>query len=122
MEHPGQGPSAHAADDPAHRLAEQLDRTVDRLRTLSFDRLAAPFEPEPTRADAGRALAQRLADAAAALAGEPRRELPRLADAAVGDLVAVCGHDLLREAGGRAGSGGILAALADDLLDLRRRL
>ena len=122
MVHPGPGPSGGVDEDPARRYADQLGRTVDRLRSLSLDRLAAPFAPEPTRADAGRALAQRLADAAAELEGGPRRELPRLADAAVGDMVAVCGRDVLDAAQGRPGSDIVLGQLAGDLLDLRRRL
>jgi len=75
---------------PVERLEADLHRTVDRLRTLGLARLAASFEPEPTRADAARGVAQRLADAAADLEGGPRRTLPRLADAAVGDQVAAC--------------------------------
>ena len=122
MVHPGPGPSDDGADDPARRFSEQLDRTVDRLRSLSLDRLAGAFEPERTRADAGRALAQRLADAAAGLEGGPRRTLPRLADAAVGDMVAVCGRDLLAAARAGQGADAVLVGLADALLDLRRRL
>lgn len=128
MAHPGPGPSDPSDSTPAARYAEQLARTVDRFRSLSLDRLAAPFEPEPTRADAGRALAQRLADAAAALEGQPARTLPRLADAAVGDQLAVCGRDVAVAAeaagGGRGGSDpdALLAGFADALLDLRRRV
>ncbi|MGD9954489.1 MAG: hypothetical protein AB7O74_12000 [Candidatus Nanopelagicales bacterium] len=122
MVHPGPGPSDDGADDPARRFFDQLGRTVDRLRSLSLDRLSAAYEPEPTRADAGRSLAQRLADAAATLEGRDRRTLPRLADAAVGDMVAVCGRDLLVAALERGDADAVLAALADDLLDLRRRL
>ena len=103
----------------------QLGRTVDRLRSLSLARLAGPFEPAPTRADAARALAQRLADDAAALAGEPVRAVPRLADRAVGDQVAVCGRDLLEAASARRGdpeAARLLTTAAQDLLDLRRAL
>lgn len=109
----------------ATAFAAQLGRTVDRLRSLSLARLAAPFEPGPTRADAGHALAQQLADDAAALAGERVRAVPRLADGAVGDQVAVCGHDLLVAASARAGdphAAAVLTGRAQDLLDLRRAL
>lgn len=122
MVHPGPAPAEGVDDASGRRYLEQLERTADRLRGLSLARLGAAFEPEPTRADAGRALAQRLADAAADLEGGPRRELPRLADAAVGDMVAVCGRDVLLAAAGQPESGALLASLADDLLDLRRRL
>jgi hypothetical protein len=125
VEHPGQPPSPTSDDAAAEVYAAQLGRTVDRLRSLAITRLAAPFEPESPRADAARALAQRLADTAATLEGEPRRTLPRLADGAVGDQVAVCGGDLLEAASTRLGDPAVvplLATLADDLLDLRRRL
>ncbi len=125
MEHPGQ-PSSPPSDDAAAEVyAAQLGRTVDRLRSLAIARLTASFEPEPTRADAARGLAQRLADAAATLEGEPRRALPRLADSAVGDQVAVCGRDLLEASSTRLDAPAVvamLATLADELLDLRRRL
>jgi hypothetical protein len=125
VEHPGQLPSPPSGEVAAEVYAAQLGRTVDRLRSLAIARLATPFEPEPTRGDAARGLAQRLADAAATLAGEPRRTLPRLADGAVGDQVAVCGRDLLDAASSRLDDPSVvqvLATLADDLLDLRRRL
>src|SRR5690606_5995066 len=69
---------------------------------LTEARLRRPLAEYGTVADAGRALAQTLADAAAAAeatggAGVPRRRtLPEVAVTAVGDQVAVTGHDLLR--------------------------
>jgi len=110
---------------PTERFEADLRRTVDRLRTLGLDRLTASFEPEPTRADAATAAAQRLADAAADLEGAPRRTVPRLADPAVGDQLAVCGHDLLAVAAvstDRACADEALTRAADDLLGLRRRI
>ena len=110
---------------PVERLEADLRRTVDRLRTLGLARLGASFDPEPTRADAARGVAQRLADAAADLEGRPRRTVPRVADSAVGDQVAVCGHDLLAAVAAGAGvadAGAVVLAAADDLLDLRRRI
>ncbi len=106
---------------PPDRYAADLERTVDRLRSLALTRLAAPFEPEPTRADAARDLVQRLADRAADLAGEPHRDVPRLADSAVGDQLAVVGHDLA-DAALEAARPDVLEAAAEDLLALRRRL
>ena len=89
-------------------LAADVRRVADRLRTLSAAQLAGPlaappagWSPDTTRADAGRVAAYRLAAAAEALeaaaAGRPpvERTLPRLGDFAVGDQVAVTGHDLL---------------------------
>ncbi len=123
MVHPGPGPSDPRADSAAERFSDQLGRTVDRFRSLALARLAAPFGPEPTRADAGRDLAQRLADACAGLEGSTVRALPRLADPAVGDQLAVCGRDLLVAASAAPDPGDdVLSAFADDLLDLRRRL
>jgi hypothetical protein len=110
---------------PVERLEADLRRTVDRLRTLGLARLAASFDPEPTRADAAREVAQRLADAAADLESGPRRTVPRLADAAVGDQVAVCGHDLLAAVAaghGVPGAEAVVLGAADDLRDLRRRI
>jgi hypothetical protein len=106
---------------PSDQYAADLERTVDRLRSLALTRLAAPFEPEPSRADAARDLVQRLADRAADLAGHPRRAVPRLADSAVGDQLAVVGHDL-EAAALDAGRRDDLAAAAEELLVLRRRL
>ncbi len=80
----------------AAELAEQVGRLADRLRSLSDVRLARPLPPSGSRADAAHALAQRLADHAAALEGEPGRVVPRLHDLAVGDQVAVTGTDLVR--------------------------
>ena len=75
----------------ADELAADVRRVADRLRTLSAARLAGPpappeglMPPYDSRAQAARAAAQTMADAAAALES-----------AAAGDQVAVTGHDLL---------------------------
>ncbi|MFM1964419.1 MAG: hypothetical protein RL134_144 [Actinomycetota bacterium] len=73
----------------------ELGRVVDRLRSMPLTRLAAPWGGYPSRAAGARALAQRLADTAADLAGLPHRLVPDVGDAAVGDQVAVTGRDLL---------------------------
>jgi len=122
---PGSLPGLDPVQTPVERFSAQLERTADRLRTLGIARLGAPFDPEPTRADAARAEAQRLADNAAGLEGRPTRALPRLADAAVGDQVAVCGRDLLAAAQLRDDEADVvrlLDAAARRLLDLRRRV
>jgi hypothetical protein len=91
----------------AGRLAEQVARLADRLRSLSDVRLSQALPDGGSRADAAHRLAQQLADAAAGLAGDPVRPVPRLDDLAVGDQVAVTGADLVAElrraAGGAAG-------------------
>jgi hypothetical protein len=92
----------------AEELAADVRRVADRLRTLSAARLAGPpapsedgMPPYRSRAQAARGAAQAMADAAAALESAPaggwveRRPLPELADLAVGEQVAVTGHDLL---------------------------
>jgi len=98
--------------DPWAALRAELEadvrRVSDRLRTLSATRLASPpappeqyWPPYESRAQAGRAAAAELARAAEALeaaaAGKPpdERDLPTVSDFAVGDQVAVTGHDLL---------------------------
>jgi hypothetical protein len=87
-------------------IAADVRRVADRLRSLSQSRLAAPAPPYASRADAARAAAQALADAAQGLAEracgpEPSwRPLPLLSDFAVGDQVAVTGRDLLDELSG----------------------
>jgi len=89
-------------------LAADVRRVADRLRVLSAAQLAAPPRPSSqgwpeygSRAQAGRASATELALVACALeaadARSPRevQELPRVSDFAVGDQVAVTGHDLV---------------------------
>jgi hypothetical protein len=120
----------HETGSSRERFQADLMRTVDRLRTLGLARLGASFAPEPTRADAARGVAQRLADRAAGLAGDSPRVVPGLAVQAAGDQVAVCGHDLLAAVDAALAAGDLTTAAADDeldeaaalLLDLRRRL
>ena len=143
-------PATSSWDGLRDEIAADVRRVSDRLRTLSATRLASPPAPparpdeggagedHASRAAAGRALAQRLADAAAdleaAAAGvEPgRRPLPELPDLSVGDQVAVTGHDLLAVldlagpdppvgTGGRRAAEAVRAA-ARALMDVRRRL
>jgi len=123
-----------AASQPTtagERFDAELRRTVDRVRGLAILGLEAAYEPEPSRAEAVRALAQRLADDAADLAAEARRALPALAPHAAGDQLAVCGHDLRAAAEGADGdavldaasdAASVLDAASDALLELRRRL
>jgi hypothetical protein len=120
------------------RFTVELERIVDRLHTLSEARLARAFPPHPSVADAARELAQLLADTAASLEPEPPdpapagqwgdlgadgvgRRVPRLPDLAVGDQVAVTGHDVLLAAARplEAAELGRLAAAADACRALR---
>jgi hypothetical protein len=121
-------------------LAGDVDRLADRLRNLSQARLSAAAPPHATRAAAARAAAQTLADAAAGLearqdtTGPTWRTLPDLGDFAVGDQLAVIGHDLLAAAQitgpdddawshhGRRTAHEVLAEAADALTTLRRHL
>ncbi len=96
----------------------ELGRVVDRLRSMPLTRLAAPWGDYPSRAAGARALAQRLADRAADLAGLPHRLVPDVGDAAVGDQVAVTGRDLLS----LELSDDDLAAVAADLREVRLTL
>jgi hypothetical protein len=87
--------------DVRGRLAEEIRRVSDRLRMLPLARLSAPLPPYGTRAEAGHAVAQRLAEAAQGIeardAPQPPawREVPRLAEHGTADLIAVTGQDLL---------------------------
>ena len=96
----------------------ELGRVVDRLRTMSLTRLAAPWGDYPSRAAGARALAQRLADRAADVSGALHRPVPDVGDAAVGDQVAVTGRDVLS----LVLSQDDLSAVTADLRDVRRTL
>jgi len=89
-------------------LAADVRRVADRLRGLSQAQLSAPVPPHASRAEVARAAAQQLAEAAEGIAErgaavEPSwRALPVLSDLAVGDQLAVAGHDLVAEVAGCA--------------------
>ncbi len=121
-------------------LAADVRRVSDRLRHVSEAQLATPAGPYATRADAGRHAAQALATAAQALeegagpASPAWRTVPRLADFAVGDQVAVTGQDLLAAAAatqagdevatpdGRRPAAEVVRGAADLLATVRRLL
>lgn len=106
--------------DP-ERLVLEVRRTAERLRSLSAVRLAAPLPDGRSRAAAAFALAQALTDRAAALAGRPHRALPELPDLAAGDVLAVCGRDLVEQLDTRADPEPCRRAV-EDLIALRRLL
>jgi len=103
-------------------LVELVDAVAGRLRSLGEARLGRPpmrvglgiAEPiradGPSVADRARGLAQEFVDLAARLEGRDGPPLPYLPDLAVGDMVAVTGHDLvhtLRQSSGNRALDGI---------------
>ena len=82
-------------------IEADVRRVAERLRTLSEAQLTAEAAPYSTRAAGGRAVAQKLAEAAQAIeerhsGAEPQwRAVPELTAFAVGDQLAVMGHDLV---------------------------
>lgn len=111
----------------------ELTRTLDRLRGMALSRLDAPYAPEPTRVVAVRAIAQELADSAAALAGDGWRDVPCVSAPATVELLAITGHDLRvayddpaleadTRAGGRTTAAVLLAEATSALRALRLRL
>lgn len=78
-------------------LARESRALVQRLRLWTPARYAAQAPPWGSRADLVRHLAQSFADAAADLAGQPRRAVPVLeSDLGLADQLAVTADDLLR--------------------------
>ncbi|MER8182921.1 hypothetical protein [Kitasatospora sp. NPDC094015] len=75
-------------------LTAAVDRLADRFRSMPQSRLRGAVPGHPSRAAAALELARRLAATALELAGEPAREFPDAGDFAVGDQLAVAGHDL----------------------------
>lgn len=90
--------------EPLTVLAREVERLADRLRTMSDVRLRQPLTPEATRASAVLDLAQALAEAAqgfeerAAALPPVWRVLPDAGVLALGDQVAVTGHDVVAAA------------------------
>lgn len=93
---------------PRELLARELDLLVARLRDFSPTRYAAPAPPFPTRAGAMWHLAGFLVSAAGV-----DQPLPALPDMALGDVIAVVGHELCIAAPGEPAAA---AALAEVLL------
>ncbi|KDN83207.1 hypothetical protein [Kitasatospora cheerisanensis] len=95
----------------ADRLTAAVDRLADRFRAMPQSRLLGAVPDHPSRAAAALALAGRLADAARALEGLPPLPVPDCGVFAVGDQLAVTGHDLAAAAADRPEA--LAAALAD---------
>ncbi|MGW4383130.1 hypothetical protein [Kitasatospora sp. NPDC004531] len=102
--------SEHHPATPA-RLTAAVDRLADRFRALPQSRLLAAVPGHPSRAAAVLALAGRLADAGRALEGLPPLPVPDCGAFAVGDQLAVTGHDLAAAAADHPEA--LAAALAD---------
>ncbi len=79
-------------------FADQVDRLVDRLRSLPIPRLTRTSDGQPSIADSAYALAQVFADLSADLDQRTRRDIPRLNALASGDQVAVTANDLVAAA------------------------
>ncbi|KRV48764.1 hypothetical protein AQ490_23110 [Wenjunlia vitaminophila] len=81
--------------DPA-LLLDAVDRLSDTFRGLPQSRLLAGVPGFASRAEAGYALASSLADAGQRLEApeRPPARLPQAGPFAVGDQIAVTGHDL----------------------------
>ncbi|GLW57856.1 hypothetical protein [Kitasatospora phosalacinea] len=97
----------------AARLTAAVDRLADRFRAMPQSRLLGAVPGHPSRAAAVLALARRLADAGRALEGLPALEVPDCGAFAVGDQLAVTGHDLALAAGD--GHQDVLAAALADV-------
>ncbi|WP_354642086.1 hypothetical protein [Kitasatospora camelliae] len=78
----------------AQTLLDAVERLADHFRAMPQSRLLGAVPGYPSRAAAGLALARRLAAFALELEGEPLREVPDAGAFAVGDQIAVAGHDL----------------------------
>lgn len=107
--------------DDADALRRELRRVGDRLRVVPARRLELGLAQEVHR------VAQRLADMAADLEGQPRRPVPTLALHGLGDQLEVLGEDLLSASArrGQTGTGqgeGSLGEAQQLLTGLRRGL
>jgi hypothetical protein len=91
---------------------QQLERTVNRLRTMSLEKLA-----QGTRVSDTRAVIQEMADAGRSALGLEPLTVPTLSEAALADQLAVVGRELLE-----ATNDEVLASAARQLQHLRSTL
>ncbi|MFJ9441023.1 hypothetical protein ACIRRH_04040 [Kitasatospora sp. NPDC101235] len=75
-------------------LVEAVESLADRFRSLPQSKLLGTVPGYASRAAAALELARRLAGLALAAEGGPQREFPDAGAFAVGDQLAVAGHDL----------------------------
>jgi hypothetical protein len=118
-------------------LRRELGMLAERFHRLAEGRLRQPLPPFPSRAEAGRSIAQALADAAYGIeqrnapAPPAWRDVPRAGAFAVADQITVTGNDLLAalcgvpESGevwtrdGRCTAREVVAAIREAMLTLR---
>jgi hypothetical protein len=103
------------AQDPQNArqdFEQQLDRTVNRLRTMSLEKLA-----QGTRISDTRAVIQELADLGRQALELETMDVPALSEAALADQLAVIGQQLLV-----AINDEVLASAARQLQHLRSTL
>ncbi|WP_030236667.1 hypothetical protein [Streptomyces sp. NRRL S-350] len=95
-------------------LVEAVDSLADRFRSLPQSKLLGAVPGHESRAAAALELARRLAALALVAEGGPAREFPDAGAFAVGDQLAVAGHDLAAALAalpdGPAAAGEVLAA------------
>lgn len=102
-------------------LRVELDRLVRRVAALGPARLGAvPADGSETAATVVHRFVQRLADAAASVEPGPSRQVPRLADHASADQLAVLSRELLAVADRLPEPA--VAELTRAAAELRRRL
>ncbi|MER7768650.1 hypothetical protein [Kitasatospora sp. NPDC096140] len=75
-------------------LVEAVESLADRFRSLPQSKLLGAVPGHASRAAAALDLARRLAALALAAEGGPERDFPDAGAFAVGDQLAVAGHDL----------------------------
>ncbi|MEU9046891.1 MULTISPECIES: hypothetical protein [unclassified Kitasatospora] len=75
-------------------LVEAVDSLADRFRSLPQSKLLGSVPGHASRAAAALDLARRLAALALTVEGGPERDFPDAGAFAVGDQLAVAGHDL----------------------------
>ncbi|GAA1974866.1 hypothetical protein [Kitasatospora viridis] len=106
----------------ATALLDAVDHLADRFRAMPQSRLLGAVPGHRSRAAAGLALARLLADRAQAWEegpGAAPRELPDAGAFAVGDQIAVAGHDLAAALDGpaaRAGNDEAATALLEEAI------
>mgnify|MGYP006286531755 CR=1 FL=1 len=91
---------------------QQLGRTVNRLRTMSLEKLG-----NGNRVSATRTVIQSIADQSRISLGLPELTVPELSDAALADQLAVVGSELLG-----VGNDEVLESTARQLQHLRSML
>jgi hypothetical protein len=109
--------------DPVARFRSEVLRTADRLRGLGAPGLALPGHAGVSIATAAHIIGEAIVNQTAALTGTAAPVLPRLADYAAGDQLAVIGSelaDLAEEFGADTAAAEALSEISAQLVGLRR--